>query len=29
GPLLLAKDRPNALRYDGSIVNPPLPALWG
>jgi L-Ala-D/L-Glu epimerase len=29
GPLLLAKDRPNGLRYDGSIVYPPEPALWG
>jgi len=29
GPLLLAKDRPDGLRYDGSLVNPPTPALWG
>jgi L-alanine-DL-glutamate epimerase-like enolase superfamily enzyme len=29
GPLLLAKDRPNGLRYDGSVVYPPGPALWG
>jgi L-alanine-DL-glutamate epimerase-like enolase superfamily enzyme len=29
GPLLLAKDRPDGLRYDGSLVHPPLPALWG
>jgi L-alanine-DL-glutamate epimerase-like enolase superfamily enzyme len=29
GPLLLAGDRPNALIYDGSIVLPPSPALWG
>lgn len=29
GPLLLAKDRPDGLRYDGSMVYPPLPALWG
>jgi L-Ala-D/L-Glu epimerase len=29
GPLLLAKDRPNGLRYDGSLVYPPGPALWG
>jgi L-Ala-D/L-Glu epimerase len=29
GPLLLAKDRPNGLRYDGSLVYPPEPALWG
>jgi L-alanine-DL-glutamate epimerase-like enolase superfamily enzyme len=29
GPLLLAKDRPNGLRYDGSLVYPPEPRLWG
>ncbi|MGD0027037.1 MAG: enolase C-terminal domain-like protein, partial [Xanthobacteraceae bacterium] len=29
GPLLLARDRPHALRYDGSLVYPPDPALWG
>jgi L-alanine-DL-glutamate epimerase-like enolase superfamily enzyme len=29
GPLLLAKDRDVALRYDGSIVHPPEAALWG
>jgi L-alanine-DL-glutamate epimerase-like enolase superfamily enzyme len=29
GPLLLAKDRPDGLRYDGSLVHPPDPALWG
>lgn len=29
GPLLLARDRPAGLRYDGSTVFPPLPALWG
>jgi len=29
GPLLLARDRPDGLRYDGSIVNPPSRALWG
>ena len=29
GPLLLAKDREPALTYDGSIVYPPQPALWG
>jgi L-alanine-DL-glutamate epimerase-like enolase superfamily enzyme len=29
GPLLLAKDRPNGLRYDGSTMYPPEPALWG
>jgi len=29
GPLLLARDRPEGLRYDGSLVFPPAPALWG
>jgi L-Ala-D/L-Glu epimerase len=29
GPLLLAKDRRNGLRYDGSLVYPPTSALWG
>jgi L-alanine-DL-glutamate epimerase-like enolase superfamily enzyme len=29
GPLLLARDRENGLRYDGSRVHPPTPALWG
>ncbi len=29
GPLLLAKDRPDGLRYEGSLVHPPNPALWG
>jgi L-Ala-D/L-Glu epimerase len=29
GPLLLARDRPDGLRYDGSIVQPPSPKLWG
>jgi L-Ala-D/L-Glu epimerase len=29
GPLLLAKDRPDGLRYDGSLVYPAEPALWG
>ena len=29
GPLLLAKDRPDGLRYDGSLVHPATPALWG
>ncbi len=29
GPLLLAADRPDGLRYDGSLVHPPEPALWG
>jgi len=29
GPLLLERDRPHGLRYDGSLVHPPTPALWG
>jgi L-alanine-DL-glutamate epimerase-like enolase superfamily enzyme len=29
GPLLLARDRADGLRYDGSVVWPPLPELWG
>jgi len=29
GPLLLARDRANALQYDGSLVHPPAPQLWG
>jgi L-Ala-D/L-Glu epimerase len=29
GPLLLARDRTPSLRYDGSLVSPPEPALWG
>lgn len=29
GPLLLAKDRDNGLRYDGSTVYPPEASLWG
>lgn len=29
GPLFLAKDRVNCLRYDHSMVYPPQPALWG
>lgn len=29
GPLLLAHDREPALRYEGSDVYPPEPALWG
>jgi L-alanine-DL-glutamate epimerase-like enolase superfamily enzyme len=29
GPLLLSKDRPDGLRYAGSLVYPPVPALWG
>ncbi len=29
GPLLLARDRDGRLRYDGALVHPPEPALWG
>jgi L-alanine-DL-glutamate epimerase-like enolase superfamily enzyme len=29
GPLLLAKDRPDGLRYEDSTVHPPTAALWG
>jgi L-alanine-DL-glutamate epimerase-like enolase superfamily enzyme len=29
GPLLLAQDRPEGLRFDGSVVYPPSAALWG
>ena len=29
GPLLLARDRPDGLRYEGSRVHPPSAALWG
>jgi L-alanine-DL-glutamate epimerase-like enolase superfamily enzyme len=29
GPLLLAKDRKEGLRYDGSLIYPSEPALWG
>ncbi len=29
GPLLLAHDRPDGLRYEDSRVYPPVPALWG
>ena len=29
GPLLLAKDRERGLRYAGSLIYPPAPALWG
>jgi hypothetical protein len=28
-PLLLASDRAHGLRYDGSTLHPPEPALWG
>ena len=29
GPLILAEDRADGLRYEGSLVFPPTPALWG
>ncbi len=29
GPLLLAQDRPDGLRYDGQGVHPAVPELWG
>ena len=29
GPLLLARDRQPALRYEGSLVYPSVPELWG
>ncbi|RWG28589.1 MAG: dipeptide epimerase, partial [Mesorhizobium sp.] len=29
GPLLLAHDREPGLVYQGSLVSPPQPALWG
>jgi L-Ala-D/L-Glu epimerase len=29
GPLLLARDRDDGLRYDGSTIYPPEAALWG
>lgn len=29
GPLLLARDREAALRFEGSTIHPPEPALWG
>ncbi len=29
GPLLLARDRPDGLLYEGSIVHPPIRELWG
>jgi L-alanine-DL-glutamate epimerase-like enolase superfamily enzyme len=29
GPLLLTKDRPDGLLYEGSLVYPPAAALWG
>lgn len=29
GPLLLARDRPNGLRYSPALVSPPADSLWG
>jgi L-alanine-DL-glutamate epimerase-like enolase superfamily enzyme len=29
GPLLLARDREGGLVYEGSLVQPPSPTLWG
>lgn len=29
GPLLLAADRPDGIVYEGSIMHPPVAALWG
>jgi L-Ala-D/L-Glu epimerase / N-acetyl-D-glutamate racemase len=29
GPLLLAKDRPEGLRYEDTFIYPPLSSLWG
>lgn len=29
GPLLLAKDRDDGIRYEGSVMQPFAPALWG
>ncbi len=29
GPLLLAEDRTPALTYDGAVLHPPAPELWG
>jgi L-Ala-D/L-Glu epimerase / N-acetyl-D-glutamate racemase len=29
GPLLLARDRQPGLRYEGGLVHPPRPELWG
>lgn len=29
GPLLLARDRPDGLRFEGSTIYPPEPDLWG
>ncbi len=29
GPLLLAKDRDHAIQFEGSLMHPPSPQLWG
>ncbi len=29
GPLLLARDRPHGLTFDGATISPPASALWG
>lgn len=29
GPLLLSQDRDPALHFEGSVIHPPQPALWG
>ena len=29
GPLLLARDREPALRYEGALLHPAPPQLWG
>jgi L-alanine-DL-glutamate epimerase-like enolase superfamily enzyme len=29
GPLLLARDRVPAIRYEADLMHPPDPALWG
>ena len=29
GPLLLARDREPGIHYEGSVMYPPLPELWG
>lgn len=29
GPLLLAEDRPVAMQFEGSLIHPALPTLWG
>ena len=29
GPLLLARDRSPGLHYEGAVVSPPEPLLWG